>query len=109
MKPNDHERHIAVHPKGKAEINVVNTMNYIAFTNHNDALPLSDTDRRWMVIFTPLQRARRSSRRCARWSYTWRRTWNKLHAAINSHFASLRRWLLDHRVSPTSTRTATHR
>lgn len=102
LKPNITNDTIPVHPKGKAEINVQNTMNYIAFTNHNDALPLSDTDRRWMVIFTPfatreaLVAALREMEPEGVDAY-----WNKLHAAIASHFASLRRWLLDHRVSPT--------
>lgn len=38
--------------KGRDGINVVNTANYIAFTNHEDALLLNDNDRRWAVMFT---------------------------------------------------------
>lgn len=33
--------------------NTINTTNYIAFTNHRNALPLTSTDRRWWVQFLP--------------------------------------------------------
>lgn len=44
---------IDVHKKGQDSYNTINVTNYIAFTNHQDAVPLSDTDRRWFVVFTP--------------------------------------------------------
>jgi hypothetical protein len=44
---------VPIHAKGKDEFNAENTMNYIAFTNHADALPLNNNDRRWWVLFTP--------------------------------------------------------
>lgn len=43
----------SINPKGKKEYNTFNTTNHIAFTNHNDGLPLDKDDRRWFVIFTP--------------------------------------------------------
>src|SRR5699024_2195206 len=42
-----------IHKNGQDSYNALNTVNYIAFTNHGDALPISATDRRWMVIYTP--------------------------------------------------------
>lgn len=53
LKPYVTNNSVPVHAKGKDEYNVVNTMNYIAFTNHSDALPIGDTDRRWFIVFTP--------------------------------------------------------
>lgn len=53
LKPYVTNNMVEIHPKGRAAYNVLNTMNYIAFTNHSDALPIGDTDRRWFIIFTP--------------------------------------------------------
>lgn len=100
LKPMITNDTIPVHPKGKAEINVANTMNYFAFTNHNDALPLSDTDRRWLVIFTRYATRDALEAYLATLEGSAKAYWDMLSAAINLHFASLRRWLLDYRVSP---------
>lgn len=42
-----------INPKGDKTYMVKNITNHLATTNHNDALPLEPTDRRWLVIFTP--------------------------------------------------------
>lgn len=34
---------------------VLNVCNFIAFTNYKDALPVNNTDRRWWVVFSPIQ------------------------------------------------------
>lgn len=44
---------IEVHQKGIKAIQVLNTCNYLGFSNHRDCLALTDTDRRWMLLFTP--------------------------------------------------------
>lgn len=96
LKPMITNDTIAVHPKGKAEVNVVNTMNYMAFTNHADALPLGDTDRRWFVIFTrwgsreALETALGALHPQAAAGY-----FDELFKAIAAHPADLRRWLMD--------------
>ena len=43
---------VDVERKGRDAINVRNFSNYLAFTNHADALPLSEADRRYYVAFT---------------------------------------------------------
>jgi hypothetical protein len=53
VKPNITNDTIPIHRKGKDEYNIVNTSNYMALTNYSDALPLTQTDRRWHVIFSP--------------------------------------------------------
>lgn len=53
IKPLITNPRIEVHGKGKASTTVINTTNYIGFTNHDDALPLDDKDRRHFVLFTP--------------------------------------------------------
>lgn len=44
---------ININPKGRQTYSARNCTNHIANTNHNDALPMEPTDRRWFVIFTP--------------------------------------------------------
>lgn len=53
LKPFVTNDSIEVHRKGKDTYDAVNTTNYIAFTNYPDALPLTDTDRRWWIVFSP--------------------------------------------------------
>lgn len=54
LKPYVTNNEISIHPKGAKPFDVINTQNYLAFTNHSDALPIDETDRRWFVIFTPM-------------------------------------------------------
>ena len=37
--------------------NTPNRLNLVCFTNHTDALPIEAGDRRWLVLFSPAQRA----------------------------------------------------
>lgn len=48
---------VAIRPLGSAVFNAPNTMNYIALTNHSDAVPLEEHDRRWWIIFSPFTNA----------------------------------------------------
>lgn len=53
IKPLVTNERIELHGKGKAATTVVNTTNYMAFSNHSDAIPLDEHDRRLFVLFTP--------------------------------------------------------
>jgi hypothetical protein len=55
LKPLITNPRIELHGKGKAALTAMNTCNYIAFSNHTDALPLDSHDRRQFVLFTPWQ------------------------------------------------------
>ena len=100
IKPFITNDEVPIHPKGQAERNVVNTMNYVAFTNHSDALPLGDNDRRFFIVFTPfgseeeLSVAIRASAGVGPGAY-----FDSLYGAIASQGSELRRWLLDHSIS----------
>ena len=91
LKPYLTNSHVAVHPKGRAQFNTLNTMNYLAFTNHADSLPLTDTDRRWMVVFTPWRDLSEMTDRIG----DYRSHFDALFAAVERHGSELRRWLLD--------------
>jgi len=100
LKPYITNDEVPIHPKGQAERNVINTMNYIAFTNHSDALPLSDNDRRFFIVFTPfgseeeMNVAIRDIAGVGPGAY-----FDSLYGAIASQGSELRRWLLDHQIS----------
>lgn len=87
LKPNITNDNIPIHRKGVDEYNVVNTMNYLAFTNWADALPLTDADRRWWVLFSRFQHKDELKKLSEGY-------FNALFDAIRNHSASLRGWLL---------------
>lgn len=53
LKPIIANSTITVNVKGAKEKTVLNTCNQLALTNHSDAAAISDTDRRYFVIFSP--------------------------------------------------------
>lgn len=71
-------------------------MNYIAFTNHKDALPLDDTDRRWVVVFAPWENIGQFEQRvgCVNDAY-----FDRLFTALDQGAAYLRRYFLDRDLS----------
>lgn len=97
LKPFITNDQVAVHPKGRAEFNVCNTMNYMAFTNHSDALPLGETDRRWFIVFTPFG-SKEALYAALGGLDAAGKYFDRLHGAIQAQPAELRRWLLDYPI-----------
>lgn len=95
LKPFISNDRVAIHRKGVDEYTAVNTVNYIAFTNHDDALPLEDSDRRWFVIFTPF-RSKDQLLMVADDTY-----FERLHDAIYGMGGALRRWFLEMAIPET--------
>lgn len=93
IKPNITNDSIPVHRKGKDEYNVPNTCNYIAFTNYSDALPLTETDRRWHIIFSPFSCPKELLDKVGADYF------DRLFKAIREHAAALRGWLLSVDIS----------
>jgi|GEM_PF-1497436 len=91
LKPNITNNSVAIHAKGQDEFNAINTMNYIAFTNHADALPLSNNDRRFWVIFTPFEDVSGLQAVVGDTGAYF----NALFDAIETHRGELRKWLLE--------------
>jgi hypothetical protein len=44
---------LRIHKKFGNTFSIPNHLNFFAMTNHRDALPISPTDRRWLVLFSP--------------------------------------------------------
>ena len=90
IKPYITNDQVTIHPKGVNEYVAPNTVNYIAFTNHHDALPLEDTDRRWWVQFTPFNDQSELAQ-VASGDY-----FSRLFESIANHAPGLRKWLLEY-------------
>lgn len=99
LKPFITNDSIEVHSKGKDTREVINTMNYIAFTNYVDALPLTDTDRRWWTIFSPFSSIAEMETAVKKWCPDLGVYFDELHEVINQYPAVLRRWMLDFKIS----------
>ncbi len=83
---------IEVHPKGKAQYNVVNTTNYMLFTNFKDALPLDENSRRYLVLFSRWQR--KEDLKAFKDDHP--DYYERLYTAIVESAGALRQWLLNH-------------
>lgn len=87
---------IEVHPKGKPIRNVRNTTSYLLFTNYRDALPIDDTDRRYLCLFSRWQRKDQIEAFLAdNEDY-----YINLYASIEESPGALRQWLLQHEQAP---------
>lgn len=53
LKPYLTNNSIELHAKGKDPGNALNVSNYLLLTNHDDAIPLNDGDRRYFVLRSP--------------------------------------------------------
>lgn len=92
---------VEIHRKGQDGYDAINTTNYLAFTNFADALPLTDTDRRYMIVFTPFSRSDDLAAAIGGVGNTkdvLAEYFRELNETIQQHRATLRRWLLDHKI-----------
>jgi len=96
VKPCVSNATITIHRKRMDPYNAPNTMNYIAFTNHKDALPLDDTDRRWVVVFAPWENINQFEKAVGCPNDTY---FEHLFSAISDGAAYLRRYFLDRDLS----------
>lgn len=87
---------VDIHKKGQDSYNALNTVNYLAFTNHGDALPVGATDRRWFVVFTPWASKAGMEEAFGASAETY---FDDLHGALEHHPDALRYWLQNHQVS----------
>lgn len=85
---------VLIHRKGKDPYECWNTQNYIAFTNYDDALPINNTDRRYMVIFSPFMKIEQLSLELEK--YGGMSTYfNDLHNLCQAEYRAIRKFLLD--------------
>jgi hypothetical protein len=80
---------VSVVKKGQDAVQCPNTVNYIGFTNHDDALALDADDRRWGVFFTKYE-SREQLMADRSEDY-----WEALHSTYRHSRGALRGWLLN--------------
>ena len=89
---------VNIHKKGRDAYDGLNVTNYLAVTNSKTALPLNDSDRRCMVIFTKYET--RSELDSLLDIYGGAAAYFvELHSAIAERGSDLRRWLLDYKLA----------
>lgn len=94
LKPCISNDTIMIHRKGKDPYSIPNMTNYLGFTNFEDALPIDDMERRWMIIFTPWSGPNALADMTAQLDVSYDAYFNRLHTALRAHGAALRTWLL---------------
>jgi hypothetical protein len=83
---------IEVHPKGKPVFNTTNTVSYLLFSNHKDALPIDENSRRFLVLFSRWQR--KDDIRAFKDGNP--KYYVRLYRALVESAGALRQWMLDH-------------
>jgi Uncharacterized conserved protein len=83
-----------INPKGATPYQAWNCTNHIALTNHNDALPMEKTDRRWMVVFTPWSSLAAMMAYCGLDAAGWKHRTDSIDYAKNHCANELRAWFL---------------
>lgn len=87
---------VEIHPKGRDPYNVENTTNYLLFTNYRDAMPLSQNERRFLVLFSRWQ----DSDDLRAFKAENPDYYVDLYTALDDSGPWLRQWLLQHECSP---------
>lgn len=88
-------RETSINPKGRTTYKTWNCTNHIAFTNHNDAIPLEVADRRWFVIFTPWADLDEMRRYCGLDEAGWLARTKLIEWCFENCAGELRNWLLN--------------
>ena len=93
LKPLITNTSVSINEKFENLIEVPNCSNYLLFTNHRDALALSEGDRRYFVIHSPLQT--KGHVEALGGAY-----FNKLYGMLHENAGGLRAWFEQWRISP---------
>ena len=96
LKPLITDRMIQINDKGVKQYSTYNTTNYICFTNFKDSLPLNATDRRWWVVFVPLDSMDNLHEYVGESKNTY---YPKLFDAMRKHGTEIRKWLLEYPIT----------
>ena len=92
LKPLITDRMIQINDKGVKQFMTYNTTNYICFTNFKDSIPLDSDDRRWWVIFVPIDSLDEMAEIVGESAITY---FPKLFNAVRTYGCEIRKWLLE--------------
>lgn len=96
LKPLITDRMIQINEKGVKPYMTYNTANYMCFTNYRDALPLDGDDRRWWVIFAPIQSLAEMKKYTGLGASEY---FSRLFGAIEGYGPEIRKWMLEVEIS----------
>lgn len=96
LKPLITDRMIQINDKGVKQYMTYNNTNYICFTNYKDSLPLDQDDRRWWVIFVPVENLQDIKNHIGEDPSTY---FPRLFSAVRQHGREVRRWLAEYKIS----------
>lgn len=96
LKPYITNDDVPIVGKGADEKQTRNVTNYMGFTNFNDAMPMDDGDRRWMVIFSPFKNIGELAAAVGGDTGAY---FDKLFDLIQTQRADLRRFFLDYPIA----------
>lgn len=96
LKPLITDRMIQINDKGVKQYMTYNTTNYICFTNYKDAIPLDQDDRRWWVIFVPIQSLDEMPKYVGENVATY---FPKLFDGVRAYGPEVRKWLLEYKIT----------
>lgn len=91
---------VDINPKGATPYQAYNVTNHLALTNHNDALPMEKTDRRWMVVFTPWSSLSGMMAYCGLDAAGWKSRTDSIDHAKRHCADELRAWFLSVPLPP---------
>ena len=92
LKPLVTDRMIQINDKGVKQFMTYNTTNYICFTNYKDSIPLDSDDRRWWVVFVPIDSLDEMAEIVGESAMTY---FPKLFHAVRTYGCEIRKWLLE--------------
>ena len=96
LKPLVTDRMIQINDKGVKQFMTYNTTNYICFTNFKDSIPLDSDDRRWWVIFVPIDSLDEMAEIVGESVVTY---FPKLFHAVRTYGCEIRKWLLEYKLT----------
>ena len=96
LKPLVTDRMIQINDKGVKQYMTYNTTNYICFTNYKDAIPLDQDDRRWWVIFVPIESLEEMPKYVGESVSSY---FPKLFGAVRKYGSEIRKWMLEYKLS----------
>lgn len=96
LKPLITDRVIQINTKGVNQYKAINTTNYICFTNFKDSIPMDADDRRWWVIFCPLEKLSDLNKYVGEDAATY---FPSLFDAIRENGQEIRKWFLEMKIS----------
>lgn len=92
LKPLITDPMIQINKKSVAQYSTYNTANYICLTNFKDAIPLTATDRRWWVVFVPIDDL---SEMEAITGLDAEAYFDRLWNTVREHGPQLKKWLME--------------